>query len=121
MLWLQSALDVQGTMLLFNFVTNSRQLHTTHNSQLGEGAFKDLKACVNAPDNLAIVPIDVRDEVRINICVCKPHTDLFVGFPLCHFRKFEQRSKLWDLLNWPPKQIQLNSLSRLKITSATIK
>ena len=70
-----------------------------------------MKAAANAPDNFTIVPIDVRDEVRINICVCKPHTDLFVGFPLCHFRNFEQRSKLWDLLDWPKKKIQINYLA----------
>ena len=94
--------------------------HTTHNSQLGEGAFKDMKAAANTSDNFTIVPIQIRDEVLIKTFVCGNHILIyFVGFLLCHFRNFEQRSKPWDLLNWSKKKIQLNYLSRTKITSAS--
>jgi hypothetical protein len=53
--------------------------HTTHNSQLKKEAFDDLKAAANAPANLQIVPIHVRDSVCHLCNICDFYLQLRLG------------------------------------------
>ena len=57
----------------------------THNSQLKREALDDLKAAANAPANLQIVPIHIRDSV----CV-KTFVDFFSSYGFISVLLFQQ-------------------------------